>query len=62
MTLLDTPEVYVYTREMKCAAIEREIKLRERVYPRRVAEKKMTQKQADREIAVMRAILADYAP
>ena len=39
------------------ACVEREIKFRERVYPRQVAGKHMTQTKADREIAVMRAVL-----
>lgn len=39
-------------------AVEREIKQREYVYPRRVAAQKMTQKQADEEIGFMRAVLA----
>lgn len=44
----------------KRACIERELRMRRRVYPRRVADGKMTQAQADREIAVMEAILDDY--
>lgn len=59
MTLLDTPAVF--TREMKRAAAEREVKLRERVYPRFIEQKKMTQAQADRELGAMRAIASDYA-
>lgn len=39
-------------------AVEREIKQREYVYPRRVAAQKMTQKKADEEIGFMRAVLA----
>ena len=48
------------TRAMKHACIKREIGPRNWVYPRRVAEGRMTQANADREIAVMQAILADY--
>lgn len=44
----------------KRACLEREIALRARVYPRRVAQGRMTQADADREIAAMRAILRDY--
>lgn len=48
------------TRAMKHACIQREIGQRNWVYPRRVADGRMTQAEADREIAVMQAILADY--
>jgi hypothetical protein len=44
--------------KLKCA--QRELALRERVYPRRVASGMLTQEKADREIAVMEAIVADY--
>ena len=37
------------------AEIEREIRMREAVYPRWVTAKKLTQDKADRQIAVMRA-------
>lgn len=50
-----------FTTADKRASIEREIKMRRRVYPRWVADRKMSQTQADREIAVMEAIAADYA-
>lgn len=39
-------------------SVEREIKMREHVYPRRVADGKMKQTTADAEIARMRAVLA----
>jgi hypothetical protein len=48
------------TRDMKIAALKRELHMRGRVYPHRVAEGRMTQADADREIGVMQAILADY--
>lgn len=48
------------TNDMKIAALKRELHLRGRVYPHRVADKRMTQAEADRQIAVMQAILADY--
>jgi hypothetical protein len=35
---------------------ERELELRKHVYPRRVEAKKMTQEEADRELAYMRAV------
>ena len=44
----------------KTACIEREVRLRERVYPRLVSIGKMTDKLAKRELAVMKAILVDY--
>jgi len=44
----------------KLACIEREIKMRERVYPRWVAAGKMSQEKADLELEVMRAIAEDY--
>lgn len=53
-------EEYVITAEMKLACAKRELGLRERVYPRRVADNRMTQQLADRETRTMRAIVADY--
>ena len=44
----------------KLKAIEREIAMRRMVYPRRVSEKKMTQRQADYQLSVMEAIRDDY--
>jgi hypothetical protein len=41
--------------QVKC--VEREISMRERVYPRWVADKKLTQSTADRELNAMRAVL-----
>ncbi len=38
------------------AAVSREITLREKVYPRWVAQRKMTQAKANREIAAMKAV------
>jgi hypothetical protein len=49
-----------FTFEQKLAAVVRETSFRRRVYARRVAEGKMTQKLADEQIAVMEAIAADY--
>ena len=45
----------------KLACATRELKLRERVYPRRIEKRQMTPQLAAREIATMRAIVADYA-
>lgn len=49
------------TTAEKRACLEREIRMRRRVYPRRVAAGQMRQADADREIRVMSAILDDYA-
>ena len=49
-----------FTTEQKLEAVSREIGFRRRVYARRVGDGKMRQDQADREIAVMEAIKADY--
>lgn len=48
-----------FTPEEKLTAIEREIAIRRRVYPNRVLTRRMTQKLADQQIAVMEAIAAD---
>lgn len=42
--------------QIKC--VEREIFMREQVYPGRVTKHKMSQEKADREIAAMTAVLA----
>jgi hypothetical protein len=44
----------------KAACARREAKMRARVYPRWVANGKMTQAQAERETAIMNAIAQDY--
>lgn len=49
-----------FTHSDKLAAVEREIGFRRRVYARRVAENKMKQETADREIAIFEAIAVDY--
>ena len=49
-----------YTAKEKREAAERELKMRQRVYPRWVADKRMTQEKADHETAVMAAIVEDY--
>jgi hypothetical protein len=56
------PDMFPITKPDKLACLEREIKLRERVYPRWVGGGKMSQDKADREIAVMKAIADDYRP
>ena len=49
-----------WTAEQKLRAVERELKMRYRVYPRFIAEGKMTQQQADREVSIFEDIAADY--
>lgn len=49
-----------FTAAEKLAAVERELTYRRRVYVRRVADEKMTQALADRQIALFEAIAADY--
>jgi hypothetical protein len=49
-----------YPRELKARALKRELAIRERVYPLRVAKKKMSQEEANFELDVMHAILRDY--
>lgn len=49
-----------FTASQKAMCAKREADKRESFYPRWVAAGKMSQKTADREIALMRAIQADY--
>lgn len=49
--------LFAVTIEEQIAEVERELKLREHVYPRWVAEKKMRQEKADKCMAAMRAVL-----
>jgi hypothetical protein len=44
----------------KLACVERELRYRIRVYARLVAQGKLTDRQAGREIAIMRAVVSDY--
>lgn len=46
------------TIERQIACVEREIALRRRAYPRWVSAGRMTQRDADRELAEMEAVLA----
>lgn len=50
------------TDKDKIRCLKREIAMRERAYPRWVEGGRMTQAEADREIAVMKAILHEYEP
>ncbi len=49
-----------FTDTEKRKAIEREIRFRQRVYPRWVASGRMKQEQADYQIAVLLEIAEDY--
>lgn len=50
--------MFTDTDKRECA--EREAKMRRRVYPRWVSDGRMTQASADKQIAIMDAIAADY--
>lgn len=50
------PKISADDKHREC----RELKLRYNVYPKLVAEGKLSQRQADRQIAVMEEIAADY--
>lgn len=52
------PDLFPPNLADQIACVEREIVMRERVYPRRVGDGKMRQEAADRELATMRAVLA----
>ena len=49
-----------YTTATKIRALKRELAMRRRVYPRRVKAGKMSQAEANRQIAVFEEILQDY--
>ena len=49
------------TTQMKRDCALREVRMRERVYRRWVADGRMTKENAEREIEIMRAIADDYA-
>lgn len=48
------------TSAEKLEAVQRELNYRRRVYPRWIADKRMTQQLADRQIAIFEEIAADY--
>jgi hypothetical protein len=50
----------MFTDREKWQAAERELNMRRRVYPSWVASGRMTQQEADRQIALMDAISDDY--
>jgi hypothetical protein len=51
-----------YSARDKLKAVEREIRYREHVYPQRVKAGKMTQRDADFQIDIFKAIAAEYKP
>jgi hypothetical protein len=51
----------MHTAADKKKAIERELTYRRRVYPRWIADGRMTQKLADQQIEIFEAIRDDYA-
>lgn len=53
-------QLFPITREEKIACIKREIEMRHKVYPRWIANGKMSMDKAGREIEVMQDILEDY--
>ena len=50
----------MFTTEDKISCLQREIRMRQRVYPKRVMQEHMTESKADWELGCMQAILADY--
>ena len=50
-----------FTAEQKRDAVQRELERRRRVFPNRVVTHRMRQAEANHQLAVMAAILADYA-
>ena len=56
-----TSDLFGISHHDKMMAAQRELDMRRRVYPRRVEEGKMTQDAASRQIALMQAIVDDYA-
>jgi hypothetical protein len=48
------------TTEDKLNCIQRELRLRQRVYPRLINNGKMSEQQAEHELLVMQAVLQDY--
>jgi hypothetical protein len=46
----------------KRAEIERDLRMRRQVYPKLVSEGRMSREVMERRIAVLEAVLADYAP
>jgi hypothetical protein len=51
-----------YSARDKLKAVEREIRYREHVYPKRVKDGKMTQRDSDFQIGIFKAIAAEIKP
>jgi len=51
-------KIYSASDKLKC--IKRELAMRERAYPRWVQQNKITQNEANEQIAIMKEIQADY--
>ncbi len=51
---------YIISDQDKLDCLKRELKMRERVYPRWVSTGKMTQALADKETRTMRALVAEF--
>jgi hypothetical protein len=49
-----------YTAEQKHKELRREIAFRARVYPREIAKQRMTQREANERIEIMREIAEEY--
>jgi hypothetical protein len=55
-------ELFIPIQQDQINEVKREIAIRQRVYPRWVADGKLTQAKADRQIEVMQAVLATLEP
>ena len=58
--LLRAPQTSDVSVQAKIVEVERELRFRERVYPRLISQDKLTKRQADEQMLIMRAILEDY--
>lgn len=58
MTTASKPDAPPVPLEVQLACVRREIEQRKRVYPRLIANKRMSEAKADHEIAAMRAVEA----
>jgi hypothetical protein len=58
--IIESFAMVIHTVEQKLRALEREIRLRERVYPNRIETKRMSPEKAAYELEIMRQIAEDY--
>ena len=56
----DAVKTATFTPHDKLKCVARELAMRRRAYPQFVARGKMTQAEADRELAVMQSVVSDY--